>query len=73
MKGLGFIVGVGDNARFWYDDWVSAVPLHLLFPRVFKVVSNKESSVKECFVGLGIWCLGILVLGGPFVSRVGGK
>ena len=28
-------------------------PLHLLFPRVFRVVSNKGLSVKECYVWVG--------------------
>lgn len=26
-------------------------PLFSLFPRLFRVVSNKESSVKDCLVG----------------------
>lgn len=38
---------------FVYDDWVGVGPSRLLFPRLFRIVSNKESSVKECFVWNG--------------------
>lgn len=31
----------------WFDDWVGLGHLYVLYPRVFRVVSNKESSVNE--------------------------
>lgn len=47
---MGFIVEEGDGVRFWYDDWMAVGPLCLLFPKVFRVVSSKESSVKKWYV-----------------------
>ena len=51
---------MGEEVRvhLWYDDWVGVGPLRLLFPRIFRVVSNKEASVKECFVSLECGILG---------------
>lgn len=43
-------MGVGDSVRFWYYDCVRVGPLYLLLTRVFRVVSNEESSVKECYI-----------------------
>ena len=45
---MGFIVGSGVSVRFWFDDWVGVESLGSLFPRLFRVVSNKQSSVHEC-------------------------
>ena len=56
VEGFGFIVGKGERVRFWFDDWVGVGPLQFLYPRVFRVVSNKECSVKElkeCYVWVG--------------------
>lgn len=52
-KGLGFCMGKGDSVRLWYDDWVAVGPFCILFPRLFQVVSNKDASVKDCFVWNG--------------------
>lgn len=35
----------GRDIGFWMDDWVGVRPPCELFPRVFMVVSNKESKV----------------------------
>ena len=43
-------MGEGDGVRFWFYDWVGVGPLCFLYPRVSKVVSNKECCVKECYV-----------------------
>ena len=43
-------MGEGETVRFWYDDCVGVGPLNLLFPRLFRVVSKKDNSVKECYV-----------------------
>lgn len=34
---------------FWLDDCVRVGPLCLLHPKVFRVVSNNESSVSDCY------------------------
>ena len=48
-KSVGFRVGEGKNIHFWYDDWVAIGKFWPLFPRLFRVVCNKESSVKDCY------------------------
>ena len=48
-KGVGYVVGEGSEVRFWLDDLVGVGPLCGLFPRVFRVVSNKESTVNEYY------------------------
>lgn len=50
-RSLGFKVGEGGNISFWFDDWAGVGSLCHLFPRVFRVVSNKEFSVKEHILG----------------------
>lgn len=52
-KGLGFNVGEGANVRFWLDDYEGVGPLCNLFPRVYEVVSNKESFAKDFMFGWG--------------------
>lgn len=53
VGGLG--VGVSWLQRvsiwFWVDDWLGKGALSLSFPRLFRVVSNRDSSVKEGYVG----------------------
>lgn len=48
-KGVGFVVGDGRVLRFWFDDWVRVGPLCELLSRVFRLVSNKESVVSDCY------------------------
>ena len=48
-KGVGFIIGDGTCVRFWLDDWVGMGPLSELFPRIFRLVVNKESCVSDYF------------------------
>lgn len=50
---MGFRVGEGRRVRFLYDDWAGVSPLHLVYPRVSRVVFNKESPVSDCFVWRG--------------------
>ena len=40
----------GWDSWCWLDDWLEVDLLHSRFPRVFRVMSNKESSVKDCCV-----------------------
>lgn len=46
-KGIGFVGGQGREVRFLLDDWVGVRPLSELFPRLFRVVLNKESAVMR--------------------------
>ena len=50
---VGFRVGEGKNVRFLYDDWVGIGKFWSLFPRLFRVACNKESSVKDCYFWVG--------------------
>ena len=43
------MAGDGRFLRFWLDDWVGVGPLCELFLRVFRLVSNKESVVSDCY------------------------
>lgn len=49
-RGVGFIVGEGSRVQFWLDDWMGMGSLSVLFPRVFRVASNKALVVKDCYV-----------------------
>nr|GFA91611.1 RNA-directed DNA polymerase, eukaryota [Tanacetum cinerariifolium] len=50
-KGFDFVshckkrVRDGHNTRFWYDSWVFDQPLHVRFPRLFALKTDKESTV----------------------------
>lgn len=57
---MGFRVGVERLVRFWLDDWVDVRLLLSLFPRLFRVVSNKQSSIQEWCMGKGCFVLGCL-------------
>lgn len=59
-KGIGFFVGQGRRARFWLDNWIGLGPFCVLYPRVFRVVTNKDSFVRDCYVWRGhevVWTL----------------
>lgn len=59
-SGVGYLVREERRVLFWVDDCSGIGPLCVLFPRVFRVVSNKKSSVSDYFVwgqGNGSWCL----------------
>ena len=49
FREVGFLVGDGQAVRFWLDDWVGIGSLYGLFPRLFRLAVNKESSVSDCF------------------------
>lgn len=48
-RGERFIVREGRWIHFWFDNWARVGPLHVLYHRVFRVLSNKFSSVSECY------------------------
>lgn len=50
-SGMSFSVGDGIRVQCWMDEWLGVgPPLCLSFPRFFRVVANKLSYVKECYV-----------------------
>lgn len=55
-QGLGFCVRDGDQVQdrihFWADDLLCS-PLSSSFPSLLRIVINKTSRVKECYVGYG--------------------
>lgn len=52
-KGVGFKVGEGNKVHFWVDDWLGKEPLMRVYTRLFRLASNKLSSVKDCYMGEG--------------------
>ncbi|GJW59893.1 RNA-directed DNA polymerase, eukaryota, reverse transcriptase zinc-binding domain protein [Tanacetum coccineum] len=40
-------VNNGATTSFWYDSWADSSPLKSLFPRLFHLATNKDSSVRE--------------------------
>lgn len=40
-------VGQGNQVRFWLDPWVTTLPLHQTFPRMFALAVGKDASVCE--------------------------
>ena len=53
-KNIQFKVGVGDRVKLWIDQWCGDSPLHLSFPVVYRIASNKEASVASSLEQLGI-------------------
>ena len=53
-KNIWFEVGVGDRVKLWTNPWCGDSPLHLTFPVVFGITSNKEASVASSLERLGI-------------------
>uniref|UniRef100_A0A453GLK2 Reverse transcriptase zinc-binding domain-containing protein n=1 Tax=Aegilops tauschii subsp. strangulata TaxID=200361 RepID=A0A453GLK2_AEGTS len=40
-----FIVGDGDNTRFWEDTWLGDTPLALQYPSLYCIVQRREALV----------------------------
>lgn len=67
-KGVGF--RVGEESRVWFrvDNWMGLDPMSMLFPRVFRVMSNKKSFVKSVM----LWrtkLFGLCLLEEDYVSQ----
>lgn len=45
-----FLLGKGGLYIFWFDDCATVGPLRVLYLMVLRVVSNKESSVRDFYV-----------------------
>lgn len=52
-KGVGFKVREATCVRFWVNDWLGMGPLSGLFPRLFRMVFDKNSLVKVCYIPNG--------------------
>lgn len=53
-KGVGFKVGNGlVSCLIWVDDCLGAGPLSVSFSRLFRVVFNKNASVKDYYIPNG--------------------
>uniref|UniRef100_A0A7N2LG27 COP9 signalosome complex subunit 8 n=1 Tax=Quercus lobata TaxID=97700 RepID=A0A7N2LG27_QUELO len=52
-KHIRFEVGVGDRVKLWTDQWCGDSPLHLSFPVVYGIASNREASVASSLERLG--------------------
>lgn len=48
VRGMGFLVGEGHRVHLWIDDLLGMGPLCASFPRLFRIVITKSSSVKDC-------------------------
>ena len=53
-KNIRFVVEMGDRVKLWIDQWCGDSPLHLTFPNVYGIASNKEASVASSLERLGI-------------------
>ena len=50
---VAFKVGDGANIKFWFDTWCGRTPLKDVFPELFGIANNKESSVAKLLSSLG--------------------
>ena len=50
---VAFKVGDGANIKFWFDTWCGRTPLEDVFPELFGIANNKESSVAKLLSSLG--------------------
>ena len=53
-KNIRLEVGLGDRVKLWTDQWCGDSPLHLTFPNVYGIASNKGASVASSLEQLGI-------------------
>ena len=53
-KNICFEVGLGDRVKLWIDQWCGDSSLHLTFPSVHGIASNKGASVASSLEQLGI-------------------
>lgn len=53
MKCTKWCVGIGDQIRFWDDEWVGNFSLKDKYPRIFAVTQNKNMFVNEANKGVG--------------------
>lgn len=46
---LRMLVRKGDKTLFWMDHWVGERPLKDVFPRLFRISSNRHATVQDCY------------------------
>ncbi|WMV19115.1 hypothetical protein MTR67_012500 [Solanum verrucosum] len=44
-------VGSGEHIQFWKDTWLGNIPLMNVFPRIFQIASNPDSTISQCWEG----------------------
>ena len=44
---------MGDRVKFWIDQWCGDLPLHLSFPVVYGIATNREASAASSLERLG--------------------
>lgn len=50
VMGWCFLLGKGVVCIFWFDDCATVRPLRVLYLMVLRVVSNKESPIRDFYV-----------------------
>ena len=41
---------MGDRVKFWTDQWCGDLPLHLSFPVVYGIATNRKAFVECSFI-----------------------
>lgn len=49
VKGWVSELGREVKSFSWVNDWLGVGLLSQLFPKIFKAMSNKKSSIKDCY------------------------
>ncbi|KAK1316376.1 hypothetical protein QJS10_CPA05g01895 [Acorus calamus] len=49
-ESVGWKVSNGETTIFWQDAWIEGSPLKRAFSRLFEAASNREASVRSCWV-----------------------
>lgn len=62
--GSAYVVGNGENIRFWEDIWLGEVPLKIQFPYIYSVCSDPSDSAKQMQVD-GEWRINLIRSLGP--------
>jgi hypothetical protein len=50
-------VGNGDSTRLWLDCWIGDAPLCVIFPCTFPLSTQKETVIREVYVGRRTYCV----------------
>ena len=52
-KNISFKVGVGNRVIFWIDHWCGDLPLHLAFPVLYNIATNRAVYVDSFLIRQG--------------------
>ena len=53
-KNTQFKVGVGNRVEFWTNRWCEDLPLHLTFPILYNIATNRAASVDSSLLCQGV-------------------